>query len=153
MLNFAIRRAVMSDLNVVAELFDQYRQFYGQPGNMAMAKVFMSVRLKQGDSVVFVADALIDGAQHIVGFLQLIPSFSSIAARPIWILNDAFVRSEWRGEGVGRALLGHAQKFAQQSGVKRLVLETSEGNTLAQKLYQEMGFKRVQDMVQYAYDF
>jgi ribosomal protein S18 acetylase RimI-like enzyme len=152
MLNFVIRRAVMSDLANVAELFDQYRQFYGQPGNMSMAKVFMSVRLKQGDAVIFVAEALIDGSQHLVGFLQLIPSFSSIAARPIWILNDAYVRSEWRGEGVGKALLAHAQDFARQSGVKRLVLETSEGNTLAQKLYEEMNFTRVQGMVQYVYD-
>jgi GNAT superfamily N-acetyltransferase len=37
-------------------------------------------------------------------FVQLYPSFSSVAARRIWILNDLLVTPPARRRGVGRAL-------------------------------------------------
>ncbi|HEV2457792.1 MAG TPA: hypothetical protein VGS80_05455, partial [Ktedonobacterales bacterium] len=82
-----IVRATAAHADVVAPLFDAYRQFYGLPSDVAAARAFLSERLAREESVVFLA-LLRDGgaAARPVGFTQLYPSFSSLALRPVWIL-------------------------------------------------------------------
>ncbi|RCS59200.1 GNAT family N-acetyltransferase [Parvibium lacunae] len=153
MLNYSIRPATMADLGSLTDLFDLYRQGYQQPSNLPLAKVFISVRLKRGDSALFVAEGSVDGSPVLLGFVQLIPSFSSIAARPIWILSDTFVRPEWRGEGVGQGLLAHAVDFARQSGVKRIVVEASQAQPAHLEHYRKLGFTSSDNRIQLQLDF
>lgn len=97
----SVRQASSADLETLVSLFDGYRQFYGQPCELDRVREFLSERLTQGDSVLFIAEA--DG--RAVGFTQLYPSFSSVSMAPIFILNDLFVRPEARRSGVARRLL------------------------------------------------
>ncbi len=80
-------------LDVLTGLFDAYRQFYGQEPDLLGARRFLEARLRGGDSVVLLA---FDATGAGVGFVQLYPSFSSVAMKPIWILNDLFVAPEAR---------------------------------------------------------
>ncbi len=136
-----IRRAeaTEADVALAAPLFDAYRQFYDQPSDLELARAFLADRLWAEDSVVLLAfDA--PGAAEAVGFAQLYPSWSSVAARPIWILNDLFVAPAARGRGVGRALLERCRQLGVETGAAFLVLETLAGNTGAQKLYESLGW-------------
>ena len=132
-----VRRAVSGDLAKLAELFDQYRMFYGQPGDLAAARRFLAARMEAADSVVLVAE-LPTGA--LAGFTQLFPSFSSVALAPVFILNDLFVSPAQRRGGVGRALLLAAADFAQNAGAVRLSLATAVDNYPAQALYESLGW-------------
>ena len=87
-----VREAGPADTEVVAPLFDAYRQFYEQPADRALARAFIADRLERGDSVIFLAER--NG--RAVGFVQLYPLFSSTAARPrpLWLHNDLFVAPE-----------------------------------------------------------
>ena len=140
MLTFQIRRASGADLRTVAELFDGYRQFYGQPADYPLAEAFLRDRLARGDSALFLA--LDPRSGDSVGFVQLYPSFSSVAARRIWILNDLFVAPAARRRGVGRALLAAAQDFAVSTGARRLVLSTAATNREARALYEACGYRQ-----------
>jgi ribosomal protein S18 acetylase RimI-like enzyme len=142
-----IRRASAADLSIVAELFDGYRQFYGQPADYPLAEAFLRDRLTNNESVIFLAVDPATGAG--LGFVQLYPSFSSIAARRIWILNDLFVAPAARRRGIGRALLDAARDHALATGAKRLVLSTAAANRQARALYEAYGYK--QDAVFLAY--
>jgi GNAT superfamily N-acetyltransferase len=135
-----IRRASLADLRTVAELFDGYRQFYGQPADFPLAEAFLRDRLTNNDSVIFMASDPASGAG--LGFVQLYPSFSSVAARRIWILNDLFVAATSRRTGVGRALLDAARDFGKSTGVKRLVLSTANTNREARALYESNGYQQ-----------
>jgi len=135
-----IRRASAADLRTVTELFDGYRQFYGQPANYALAEAFVRDRLTNNDSVVFLAIDSQSGDG--LGFVQLYPSFSSVAARRIWILNDLFVAPAARQRGVGRALLDAARDHGLDTGAKRLVLSTATTNREARALYESYGYKQ-----------
>ena len=64
-----IRQAVFSDLEELAELFNQYREFQGQTGDLPAARDFLKARFDHGESVVFIAH--VDAAP--VGFAQLYP--------------------------------------------------------------------------------
>ena len=135
-----IRQASGADLSRVAGLFDEYRQFYGQASDYPLAEAFLRDRLANHDSVVFLGvDPRTGGG---LGFAQLFPSFSSIAARRIWILNDLYVARAARRMGVGRALLDAARDHARATGAVYLVLETAVSNREAQSLYESYGFTR-----------
>ena len=135
-----IHRASVVDLRTVSELFDGYRQFYGQPADYALAEAFVRDRFANNDSVVFLAIDSQSGDG--LGFVQLYPSFSSVAARRIWILNDLFVAPAARQRGVGRALLDAARDHGLATGAKRLVLSTASTNSAARALYESYGYKQ-----------
>ncbi len=139
-MTYQIRRATAADLRIVAELFDGYRQFYGQPADDALAEAFLRERFVNHDSVVFLAVDPLSGAG--LGFVQLYPSFSSVAARRIWILNDLFVAPPARKQGVGRALLNAARNHGESTGAKRLVLSTAAANREARALYESFGYQQ-----------
>jgi GNAT superfamily N-acetyltransferase len=135
-----IRRASAADFALAAGLFDAYRQFYGQPADPGLAEAFLRERLAAGDSVVFVAVDPDSGGG--LGFVQLFPSFSSVAARRIWILNDLFVTPAARRKGIGRALLDASREFASSTGAMRLVLSTAATNGEARSLYESYGYQQ-----------
>jgi ribosomal protein S18 acetylase RimI-like enzyme len=147
---FRIRQASGADLHTASKLFDGYRQFYGQPANYPLAEAFLRDRFDNNDSVVFLAVDKQSG--NGLGFVQLYPSFSSVAAQRIWILNDLFVAPAARQRGVGRALLDAARDHAVSTGAKRLVLSTATTNREARALYESYGFKQEDVFVAYKFE-
>ena len=84
-----------------------------------------------------------------LGFVQLFPSFSSLKAQRLWVLNDLFVAPEGRGKGVGRALMDRARRHAEETGACRLTLETMHDNHVAKALYQSLGYVREEGVQHY----
>ena len=64
MSTISVRQAVFADLDELARLFDQFRQFQGRDSDLAAARSFLCERFDHGESVVFLAH---DGATA-VGF-------------------------------------------------------------------------------------
>lgn len=137
-MNLHVRRATPADIDLVAPLFDGYRQFYGCSSDLDFARRFLRERLEADESVVFVA--MTD--EKAVGFVQLYPTFTSIGAKRAWILNDLFVAPEARRQGVGRALMDAARAFAEEMGAAWLELATAKDNARAQALYRSCGYKK-----------
>jgi ribosomal protein S18 acetylase RimI-like enzyme len=144
-----IRQASVADVDLVAPLFDAYRQFYRQPADLPRARRFLAERLSQRQSTVLVAEAM-DGVA--LGFVQLYPCFSSIRAAPVFILSDLFVAPSARGGGVGRLLMEAAVRFARATGAVGLELATARTNAPAQRLYESLGWQRDEVFYQYGLD-
>jgi ribosomal protein S18 acetylase RimI-like enzyme len=144
-----IRKATVADLDVVAPLYDAYRQFYTQPADLAAARAFIGERIGRGESTVFLA--LDDDAPrtHALGFTQLYPAFCSVAARPYLVLYDLFVATGARRRGVARLLMERAQQFAAETGAVRLELQTARTNRPAQALYESLGWIRDEQFYTY----
>lgn len=141
------RQATAADIEAVTPLFDAYRVFYGRPHDLALARAFLRERLQHNQSVIFLAQQD-DGAA--VGFTQLYPSFSSVSAARIFILNDLFVVSEVRRSGVATQLLSAAANYGRAAGAIRLSLTTGTTNEAAQMLYSSKGW--IRDTGFYSYD-
>ncbi|HKB04632.1 MAG TPA: GNAT family N-acetyltransferase [Gemmataceae bacterium] len=133
-----IRRATSADLDLVAPLFDAYRQFYGCAPDPDRARTFLRERLERGESVVFVAVA--DGRG--IGFTQLYPTFTSVGAARAWILNDLYVSPDARQKGVGRRLMDAARQMAVETGAAHLELATATDNAVAQALYRSCRYQK-----------
>ena len=141
-----VREASSADLDLIVPLFDAYRRFYRQASDLPSARSFLRARLDRKDSAILLA---LDQSQA-VGFTQLYPSFSSVSMARIFILNDLFVSPEARGQGVGSALLAAAADFGRRAGACRLALTTETTNTVAQSVYERMGW--VRDTSFYTYE-
>lgn len=146
-MTIAIRSATAEDLPAIATLFDQYRQFYEQAPDAALALQFITERFARQESVLLVAQ---DEAGALVGFCQLYPSFCSVEAKPIYVLYDLFVMPSARKTGAGRALMLAAEARARADGKARMDLTTAKTNLRAQGLYEALGW--VRDEVFYAYN-
>jgi ribosomal protein S18 acetylase RimI-like enzyme len=141
-----IIRAQREQLDQVAPLFDQYRQFYKQTPDAAAARAYIEQRLTNGDAVIFLATE----KDEALGFVQLYPSLASISMKPIWILYDLFVAPIARKTGVGRSLMDRARRHAEETGACQVILETATDNHSAQRLYEKLGYKRDDEFYRYA---
>lgn len=146
-MHITLREAQCTDVESVAELFDQYRQFYAQAPDLALARQFIGDRLRQQQSVILVAE-LADGV--LAGFCQLYPTFCSVEAQPIYALYDLFVRPDLRKLAVGRRLLLAAEARAAADGKARMDLTTARTNVAAQSLYESLGWERDEVFLAYS---
>jgi len=65
---------------------------------------------------------------------------STFRARQLLNIHDLAVLPDWRGRGVGRALLAAAEERARGEGCCKLTLEVQEDNARARGLYVSFGF-------------
>ncbi len=75
-----------------------------------------------------------------VGVAVCFFGFSTFAARPLLNIHDLAVVPEWRGRGIGHALLSAAEDRAAQRGCCKLTLEVRDDNGGARRLYERFGF-------------
>jgi GNAT superfamily N-acetyltransferase len=144
---FQIRQATILDLDTLAPLFDGYRQFYGQPADLPRAHAFLAERVRQHESLILLAR---DEHGEGVGFTQLYPLFSSVRTVRTWLLNDLFVVSSARRQGVAAGLLDAAAEQARALGAASLSLSTAVGNAPAQALYESKGWQRDRQFCEYS---
>ncbi len=133
-----IHHANKDHIDGVAVLFDQYRQFYNCRPDLQLSTSYISERITNSESTIFVA--ILNG--RAVGFVQLYPSFCSIDASRILILHDLFVDAEVRNSGIGAALMNQAADFARTQGVGRIDLMTEKSNHSGQHLYEKLGYTK-----------
>ena len=144
-----IIQATPKNLVPLASLFDAYRIFYRKESNVHAAMEFLSDRLTQHDSVIYIA---LSETGSIIGFVQLYPLFSSTRMKKLWMLNDLFVMPEFRGQGVSKALIEAAKSLAIKTNSCGLLLETEKSNAVANALYINTGFALDNDHNYYSWE-
>lgn len=134
-----IQQANINDVERIAPVFDAYRVFYQQPSDLDLARRFIFERLKNQESILFLAS---DTSGQTLGFVQLYPSYSSVSAQRLWILNDLYVHQSARRQGIARKLMDRARDFAISTKAKGLFLETAHDNYQGQSLYTALGYQK-----------
>ncbi len=133
----SVREASLSDVDLIAPLFDAYRVFYEETSDLDAARACIRENLTLGRSTIFI---FIDG-REVLGFTQLYPAFCSVAMKPFYILYDIYVLAEARERGIGCTLLQHAHTWAREQGAFRIDLETAHTNIRAQSIYEKLGYE------------
>ena len=131
-----IKPANLSHVKALAVLFDAYRVFYRKKTDINGAEAFLSARIQQNESVIFLAYH----ENTMVGFTQLYPLFSSTNMQRLWLLNDLFVHPDFRGKKIGKALIKKAQEHCIETNAVGVSLETEKTNVPGNQLYPKMKF-------------
>ena len=136
-----IRQATLSDAPVVTEF------------NIRLAEESEQLRLEAGCVSAGVAAVLADAAKGVyyvaeadgtvVGQLMITYEWSDWRNGNIWWIQSVYVREDFRGRGVFRALFKHLQELAlARSGVCCLRLYMQGDNERARRSYEGLGMKR-----------
>jgi len=89
--------------------------------------------------------ALACEGDQAVGFALFFQNFSTFLGLPGIYLEDLFVRPSARGRGVGRRLLAHLARLAQERGCGRLEWAVLDWNDSAIRFYRNLGARRLDD--------
>ena len=141
-----VSEADINDLENVASLFDQYRIFYSMTSDLAKCKQFIAKRLSIKDSIIYLATITNEPA----GFIQIYPSFSSVAMQPIWVLNDLFVSNKYRRLGCAKLLMKTVENEALNRQIFSVKLSTAIDNHTAKKLYHSIDYTKITQFDNYS---
>ena len=141
-----ITTITIEDIHHIAPLFNDYRIFYGQESNVQAAEQFLVERAKHNESIIFAA---VHNDQY-VGFTQLYPTFSSVAMKKAYILNDLYVHESCRRMGIAEQLMDTAFRYAQNNDARFITLETGTKNEKAQALYEKVGMTHEDNVKHYS---
>ncbi|HMD49542.1 MAG TPA: GNAT family N-acetyltransferase [Bryobacteraceae bacterium] len=83
------------------------------------------------------------------GFAVFFHNFSTFTGRPGIYLEDLFVDPEYRGLGIGKALLGHVESVARERGCSRLQWAVLKWNQSAIDFYEKLGARPLDDWTIY----
>lgn len=83
------------------------------------------------------------------GFAVWFYSYSTFLSRSGLYLEDLFVLPEWRGRGVGRALLQHLARVAVSRSCGRMEWAVLDWNDLAIRFYRSLGAQPMSDWTVY----
>ena len=115
----------MSDLWNIVALGNEAFPYIAEPDS------FFSERIAK--HMVFVAE--LDG--RFAGFVDMESSKDIYTA----VLAGLAVKKEFRGKGIGKALLSFAIRFLKALGYRKVVLITKRDNERALALYRNAGFR------------
>ena len=101
---------------------------------------FLVSQLQDPDSVVLVAEQ--DGRVVGYAFAALEPMSWKELRDACGFLHDVYVDEATRRGGVGRRLVVEAIRWMASKGAPRVVLESAAGNTGAQALFRDLGFRQ-----------
>ena len=141
----SIRQASLDDIDTLETLFSGYLEFYERAHDAAAIRHFLSERISNNQSIVFIATS----AGKAVGFTQLYPAFASLSLKPSWILNDLYVLPDSRGTGVANALMAAAKQLAVDTNACEIFLQTARSNHKAQALYEKLQYQRDDEFLVY----
>ncbi len=82
---------------------------------------------------IFFAEA--DRSTKLAGRIKMLEWWNKFA-----YVDDIVVNPEFRGTGIGRALLEHGIQWARENNFPGVMLETQDDNVAACSLYQKYGF-------------
>ena len=68
-------------------------------------------------------------------------NFSTFYVKPYLYIHDIVVLNEYRGKGIGKALMEMLIIKSIEKGHCKVTLEVREDNTVAQSLYKDLGFE------------
>jgi ribosomal protein S18 acetylase RimI-like enzyme len=133
----SFRLAAPSDAEALIEMMRDFNAheriaFEEPPVRAALAQLFAN------DSYGLACLMLL--GEEVAGYVVITFGFSLEFRGRDALIDELFVRDEFRGRGLGSAALRFAEGVCRERGVRALHLEVDRENTAAQSVYRRAGF-------------
>jgi GNAT superfamily N-acetyltransferase len=135
-----IRPAIDADVPHILQLvrdlaaFENLTHEVGATGEKLRTALFPAAGRPTAECLLAFAD---DNAP--AGFAVYFTNYSTFLAQPGLYLEDLFVRPEFRNRGIGKALLLHVARLANQRSCGRMEWTVLDWNKPAQAFYEKLG--------------
>ena len=146
---FTIRRAELRDVEALVRLRFELMHMaaaLGVPTNLSeedweavreATREYFEKALASGEhcGVVAEAEGIVVGCGGIV-FMERPPYQGNLQGREAYLMN-MYTEPEWRGKGIGSAIVAELLRCARNAGAKRVSLDAEQN---ARRLYAQAGF-------------
>ncbi|MGD0696274.1 MAG: GNAT family N-acetyltransferase [Terriglobia bacterium] len=134
-----IRPANVSDVGLILEFIRELAEYEREPQAVTATEEDL-VRDGFGPAPKFRV-VIAEWEAQPAGFALFFYNYSTWQGRPGLYLEDVFVRPEFRGRGIGKALLLHLARLAVEENCGRFQWQVLDWNTPAIEFYQSLGAK------------
>ena len=132
-----LRNAVPADAPLILKFIAELAEYERAP-EKAVATEADLMRYAFGEHPLVYA-VMAEWEGRPAGFALYFFNFSTWEGKPGLYLEDLIVRPEFRGFGIGKALLKHLAKVALEQGCTRYVWQVLDWNTPSIEFYEAMG--------------
>lgn len=132
-----IRDAVPSDIKTIMELLYLKAEFDGCPESLKATSEQLKQDLFCSKPLTSILLAEVGG--NIVGFASYHRIYSTFLAKPgIW-LDDLYLKAEYRGQKIGKALIIRLRQIGEETGCGRIDWTVNIHNSHGIQFYEKMG--------------
>jgi len=145
-MEIVFRKAVKEDVPLVLKFIKALAEYERLAHEVKATEQVLSLNLFGPKAYAEVIFAVIDGKE--AGFALFFNNFSTFLGKPGIYIEDLYILPEYRGNGVGRALLRHIASIAVQNGFGRVEWWVLNWNP-ARKFYEKIGAESMDEWVVY----
>jgi GNAT superfamily N-acetyltransferase len=145
--NIAIRPTRLSDLPDIVAMVKELAVFERAPDAAIATIADFEVALFGENPSVFAVLAEVNA--ETAGFALYFRNFSTWLGKHGLYLEDLYVRPEFRGCGVGQALLSHLAQICLDNGYPRFEWWVLDWNESARKVYHHLGAEALTEWIPY----
>ncbi|MGO9263463.1 MAG: N-acetyltransferase family protein [Candidatus Binataceae bacterium] len=138
-----IRFAIPADAFVILDFIKQLAAYEREPGAVETTAADLRAQLASDRPPFECLIAELDAQP--VGFALFFRNYSTWRGRPGLYLEDLLVREEYRGHGVGGALMRRLGEIVAERGWGRMEWAVLNWNTPAQSFYRDQGARPLED--------
>lgn len=148
-----IRAATVEDYEHICDLLEQvdrmhrdvHPEVFRECDGPARGREFLEQAIDDPNAGIFVAESESDtDPSRIAGMILLrlreAPDFPIFVPRRVCLIEDVAVSEACRGQGIGRALMQHAEDWARERGADTCELHVWEFNRNAIGFYESLGY-------------
>lgn len=147
---FRIRAAVPDDVETIVALIHELA-VYEKLEREAQARP-EALREHLFGPRPFAEALMVESEGSPVGFALYFHNYSTFRGQPGIYLEDLFVKPEFRGRGIGKALLSWLARLAVERGCGRLEWAVLDWNELAIAFYQALGARPMDEWTVFRLD-
>ena len=141
-----LRAAHSSDVPVILQLIRGLSDYEKLAHEVTATEDRLRQTLFPTDGTPPAAHCILAEADGVpAGFALYFFNYSTFLARPGLYLEDLFVKPDFRGRGLGKALLLHLAKIANQRGCGRMEWTVLDWNQPAIEFYESLGARRMKE--------
>lgn len=141
-----IRELSEEDFEEVVELFFTVKREDGYPVDEGKRAVMLEMlkEIREGNS----STALVAvESKGVSGFINAVHCPLLMLAADEWYLTEFFILSDYRGHGVGRALLAELERRAMDAGARQLCLHNFRTTESYKRgFYRKAGFTEIKEI-------
>jgi ribosomal protein S18 acetylase RimI-like enzyme len=132
-----IRQATADDLPSILELIHLKAAFDGCPDSVTATAERLQADLFGATASERILLVEVQGV--IAGFASYYSTYSTFLAKPGLWLDDLYLKPEFRGQGLGQALMRALCQIAQQAGCERIDWTVATDNDRGIQFYEKIG--------------
>lgn len=143
-----IKRAGADDFTTAFTLTKELIEYHHMTDIFELTPERLRLLIESGNLYSYIAYA----REKPAGIMNFFWKYTTFTGRKILYIEDLYARSEFRGCGIGKKLIGTAKAIAAENDCEHIELKCAGWNTKSAGFYESLGMKPENEWITYTLD-